>query len=134
MFNKKPFTSNRFGGKGQKSFGGGGGGGGGWKRSFGDRDSGPREMHRATCAECNNPCEVPFKPNGRKPVLCSNCFVKDETGAARRISSTDRFDRAPAREQRSFGGDSSKNIQVEEQLRTVNAKLDAILKILNDNE
>ena len=31
-------------------------------------------MHKATCAECGNECEVPFKPRGDKPIYCSNCF------------------------------------------------------------
>jgi CxxC-x17-CxxC domain-containing protein len=60
----------------------GGFGGGEFKRkSFGDRGSrggfggGDRpEMFKAICAECGSACEVPFKPNGNKPVLCSNCF------------------------------------------------------------
>ena len=36
---------------------------------------GPREMHDAVCAECNADCQVPFKPNGLKPVLCKECFA-----------------------------------------------------------
>ena len=31
-------------------------------------------MHSATCAECGDRCEVPFRPTGERPVLCSNCF------------------------------------------------------------
>lgn len=27
-----------------------------------------------TCAECNTPTRVPFKPSGYKPVYCSACF------------------------------------------------------------
>ena len=50
----------------------GGGGGGGGRGNFG----GPREMHKATCAECKTECEVPFKPNGEKPVYCRDCFNK----------------------------------------------------------
>ena len=49
-----------------------GGGGGGGGRNFG----GPREMHKATCAECKQECEVPFKPSGEKPVYCRDCFNK----------------------------------------------------------
>jgi len=49
-----------------------GGGGGGGRGNFG----GPREMHKATCAECKQECEVPFKPNGEKPVYCRDCFNK----------------------------------------------------------
>ena len=37
-------------------------------------DRGERRMYQATCAECGNRCEVPFKPTGDKPVLCSKCF------------------------------------------------------------
>ena len=32
----------------------------------GDRFGGPREMHKATCAECKKECEVPFKPSGER--------------------------------------------------------------------
>src|SRR5690242_20422864 len=53
---------------------------GGWKggKSFGGDRGGFKTMHPATCEQCGNRCEVPFKPNGRKPVYCSNCFVRDE--------------------------------------------------------
>ena len=49
--------------------GGGGFGGGG----FSNR---PREMHKATCADCKRECEVPFKPSGDRPVYCKDCFSK----------------------------------------------------------
>ena len=39
-------------------------------------DRGPREMHKATCAECKKECEVPFKPNSDRPVYCRDCFSK----------------------------------------------------------
>ncbi len=48
------------------------GGGGGFRRSFG----GPREMHKATCSDCGQECEVPFKPIEGKPVYCRDCFMK----------------------------------------------------------
>jgi len=53
--------------------GGGFGGGGG---GFG----GPREMHKATCADCGKECEVPFKPSGDRPIYCKECFVKHKAG------------------------------------------------------
>jgi len=31
---------------------------------------GPREMHDTVCAECKNECQVPFKPDGSRPVYC----------------------------------------------------------------
>ena len=40
----------------------------------GRRQSGPREMHAATCSACGKACEVPFQPSGEKPVYCSDCF------------------------------------------------------------
>lgn len=33
-----------------------------------------RQMFPATCSNCGNKCEVPFRPSGGKPVLCSDCF------------------------------------------------------------
>lgn len=40
------------------------------------RDFGPREMHKATCSECGQECEVPFKPTAGKPVFCKDCYMK----------------------------------------------------------
>ena len=50
--------------------GGRGGGGGGF------RPSGPREMHKATCADCKQETEVPFQPSGDRPVYCRECYQK----------------------------------------------------------
>lgn len=64
------FGGNRDGGSnGGRRFGG--------NRGFGRRDNfGPREMHKATCAECQKECEVPFKPTEGRPVYCKDCFQK----------------------------------------------------------
>ncbi len=35
------------------------------------------EIHRAICADCKKSCEVPFRPNGMKPVYCKDCFGKN---------------------------------------------------------
>ena len=69
------------------------------RSSFGDK-----KMYKAVCAECGKDCEVPFKPTGNKPVLCSECFGK--------VS-------------RSKGSSQSTK-----QLETIEAKLDKILKLL----
>ena len=60
--NNRPQRSNQYGG-------------GGNFRSSGP-SSGPRELHKATCSECGNECEVPFKPTEGKPVYCRDCFNK----------------------------------------------------------
>ncbi|RJQ16889.1 DNA-directed RNA polymerase [Candidatus Woesearchaeota archaeon] len=52
-----------------REFNKGGSGGGGFRRDFG-----PREMHKATCSECGQECEVPFKPAEGKPVFCKDCY------------------------------------------------------------
>lgn len=63
----RPFGNNRGG------FGGGRREGG---RPFGERPP----MHQATCGECGQSCEVPFRPTGDRPVFCSNCFKKQGGG------------------------------------------------------
>lgn len=49
----------------------GGGGAGG-----GRPEGGPKEYHKAACAECGGEAIVPFKPRGDRPVYCSACFDK----------------------------------------------------------
>jgi CxxC-x17-CxxC domain-containing protein len=36
----------------------------------------PREMHKAVCSDCKKECEVPFKPNGARPIYCKDCYSK----------------------------------------------------------
>ncbi|MEM0467472.1 MAG: CxxC-x17-CxxC domain-containing protein [Candidatus Thermoplasmatota archaeon] len=36
----------------------------------------PREMHKVTCSECGTETEVPFKPDGTRPVYCRDCYQK----------------------------------------------------------
>ncbi|MBN2087095.1 hypothetical protein JW758_01985 [Candidatus Peregrinibacteria bacterium] len=94
-------------GRGGGNFGNRGGGrgfGGGGGRSFGG-DRGRPEMHRAVCDECGDQCEVPFKPSGDKPVLCNNCFKKDNKGGR---GDRDR-DRGRGRD---FGGDRGRDRQM----------------------
>ena len=35
---------------------------------------GDREMFDVTCDQCGAATQVPFKPNGAKPVYCRDCF------------------------------------------------------------
>lgn len=79
--------SGRSGGRGGSSFGNRGS-----DRGFGG-DRGRPEMHKAICDECGDRCEVPFKPSGNKPVLCSNCFKKDDKSGGRGFGGRDRGSR-----------------------------------------
>lgn len=42
------------------------------RRGFGR----PREMHTVTCADCGKETQVPFKPDGTRPVYCRECYQK----------------------------------------------------------
>ena len=138
---------NRGGGFGDKRGGGGGGG-------FGRRDSGGSRggfnrggggsfdrpaMHQATCADCGQSCEVPFKPTGERPVYCSNCFKNKDEGAPKRDDRRDdrhehrsenRFDSRSENREFSKPAVNSGSFS-NEQFETLNAKLDKILRALN---
>ena len=58
-----------YGGGGDRGGGGGyggGGGGGGYRAE--------RQMFPATCSACGVETQVPFQPNGSKPVYCRDCY------------------------------------------------------------
>lgn len=104
----------------------GGGRSGGGRYGGGDfrrRDSGRREMHKAVCDECGKSCEVPFRPSGDKPIFCSDCFEKKDGGGSKRSSR-----RSPGGS--GFGKTDNTNKQLLEQVSSLNAKLDRILKVL----
>jgi CxxC-x17-CxxC domain-containing protein len=82
------------------------------KRDFGNSSFAEKRMFEATCAECGNRCEVPFKPTGEKPVYCSQCF-KGAKG--------DTFSPSPRHEAPSGGSD---------QFTQLNTKLDKIIRAL----
>ena len=116
---------NRFGGP-KRSFGGGGFGGG--NRGGSDRP----QMHSATCSECGQACEVPFRPTGERPVFCNDCFRKQRNDGPAKFGGHDRggdrfarprFDKPAAPAGVNFG-------QFKEQLDTINSKLDRILRAL----
>ena len=107
------FRSDSRGGFGGRS-GGFRGDRGGYGGRGGDRGERRRpEMHEATCDKCKKQCEVPFRPTGDKPVYCSDCFRKEDSGSSRNFSS----------------GNKSDSISPE-QFKQLNTKLDKILKIL----
>ena len=89
-----------------------------------DRPSFDKPSFKATCAECGDACTVPFRPNGSKPVLCSNCFKGGD--GAKSFGRPNFSDRAPR--ERSYSAPGASNI--EEQLRSINKKLDTIITAL----
>lgn len=131
----KPFRKPSFGG-GRGGFGGGGnrGGFGGPRHD----DRGEREMFTATCADCGNDCQVPFRPNGTKPVYCNNCFQRDEQP---RFDGPKR-DFAPPRPRPEHGvfapkpapaaGNYGKEIaELKTQIEILHSKIDRIIKLVS---
>lgn len=53
------------------------GGGGGSREPGGMQVS--KEYHMAICAECGKEAQLPFKPQGDRPVFCGECFEKKRT-------------------------------------------------------
>ena len=131
----------------------GGFGGGKGKSNFDRRDSGsygqrpdfkrPGQRSQgftATCAQCNKQCEVPFRPNGRKPVYCRECFSDKKDSAPNdyhRQESRDRdypkrdftkkdfsptFSSQPPREDKRID-------ELKRQIEAVNAKLDRLIQM-----
>ncbi len=88
-------------------------------RDFSRSSSGDKQMFKATCAECGNSCEVPFKPSSGKPVFCSNCFGKTDKG------------RGGNDGVRTNNAVASGNSITREQFEMLNTKLDKILRVLS---
>ncbi|MBI2483724.1 hypothetical protein HYV71_00890 [Candidatus Uhrbacteria bacterium] len=105
------------------------------RKKFGGRDFRKTTMFSATCSQCGSACEVPFKPNGKKPILCDNCFKRAVPNDQKRFrgpnSDTPRFNdrRVPREESSTFRGRRADTPG--DELRTINAKLDAILRLLS---
>lgn len=108
------------------------------KSSYGSRDrssksyrSANQAMFKATCANCGNECEVPFKPSGSRPILCSNCFKSSKSEYSN--NSENRFTK------KSYGNDKNLKINtlndsriddLKTQINALSNKLDRIFDLL----
>ena len=121
---------NAGGWKGKKPYGGGGGSPP-WKRGgFNDRQGDRPMLHDATCAGCGNACQVPFRPNGSKPVFCRICFRKDGDAPYEKPTYKPAY-----REHRGAPTPAGNgNAGIEAQLRMINEKLDALIDALSSDE
>lgn len=54
-----------------------GGSRGGYNRGGNGRP--PLQLHDAVCAGCGVNTQVPFEPNGSKPVYCRECFQRSRS-------------------------------------------------------
>ena len=134
----------RGGFKGKKTFGAFGG-----NRRDNDRGDrgGDRErpdMHVATCSKCNASCKVPFRPNGKKPIYCSECFETEGNKGTDSRYSSPRSDRSSSFEKPAYRSTPrNDNDEVVKQLKALNIKMDSLIKtmtqltvepILDENE
>lgn len=112
--------------------GGRGGDRGGFRGGRGG-DRGPVTMHRAVCGDCGNNCEVPFRPNGDRPVLCNDCFGGKREGGDRGGRS-DFGNREPRREfndrpSSSFSKPSQDTDSLKKQLSEMNTKIERLVNM-----
>lgn len=106
-FDQNNRQDNRKSYSGKKNFGGGGG-----------RD---RKMYPAVCHDCGRECQVPFYPDGSKPVYCSSCFEKNQGGFGQKQGGFDG---------RQFDERKSNSNQTNEILASINNKLGKILDLM----
>ena len=119
----------------KKSYGGGGYGA---KKSYGAGSKPARPaMHRATCNDCGNSCEVPFRPTGNKPIYCSNCFRGKEGNNSSDSRGKGRGNFGDRNSKPSFGnkkpyqsGKDSYSPNYKADFEMLNKKLDRIIKAL----
>lgn len=118
-------TSGRHAKNAQYGFGSGAGGRSGGRSGRGGFER--AELHQATCSQCGKPCEVPFKPNGKRPVFCRDCFKKNDAPAYGK----------PSYSKSSYGRPSpyktsapKKEADYSAALEEINAKLNKILRAL----
>jgi len=78
-------------------------------RSEGRADFRDKKVFSATCSECGQRCEIPFRPSGDRPVYCNSCFKGSHGG----------------------GKEEGGGRQKEEQFGILNDKLDKILRDLS---
>jgi CxxC-x17-CxxC domain-containing protein len=100
-----------------------------FKRDF-KRDDRPQTMFKTICSDCGKECEVPFKPNGSKPVFCRDCFQ----GKRRFEGPKPEFQRRPNFDDRAPHQGPPPPPPHKAEFEALNVKLDKILKLLVKEE
>lgn len=123
----------RFEGAGRPSFGS--------RPAFNDRDKKDVTLYNATCTTCGKSCEVPFRPDGKKPVLCRDCFAAKNESPTNSGSPRDRFTqnemvgRTPERPAYNAPAPQTADYsKLAKQLAVVEDKLNQILTLIQASE
>jgi CxxC-x17-CxxC domain-containing protein len=81
-------------------------------------------MFSAECASCHKDTQVPFRPNGKKPVYCSDCFRRD---GGQQLPYREERSYAPSRSSFATPAPSSDSGEIKRQLAAINATLEKLL-------
>lgn len=114
--------------------------GGGFKGKSDRGDRRDMEMFQAICASCSKSCEVPFRPNGKKPVYCKDCFDRGGSEARpqrfeqkRDFAPSNSFKPAfkPEYKQEAKPRDDKGFSEMKRELEMINIKLEKLIGIMS---
>jgi CxxC-x17-CxxC domain-containing protein len=88
----------------------------------------PLQKYDAVCSTCGKRCEVPFRPDGSRPVYCTECFGAPHDAQANKGKFPSRDFSARPSYAPPAGGKSLADL--ERQIGAMNTKIDTMLKIL----
>ena len=95
---------------------------------FDRNDRGPVEMFSASCDGCHKKCDVPFRPNGSKPVYCSDCFNQSQGGGSSNRGRNERRDVRQSAPRENTHVNIEKYLEaIQKQLQGINEKLEKAL-------
>ena len=85
----------------------------------------------AICSNCGKKCQVPFRPDGEKPVYCKDCFgVPREAMAGKKKFSQSAAPTSFSAPAPVAGGKSIADLT--RQIAAMNTKIDTMLKLLQE--
>ncbi len=130
-FGAKPAYSKPFGGDSRSTD----------SRNYNPKDRAPREnkSYPATCTNCSIACDVPFRPDGSKPVLCRDCYSKKGPATTSAPAGRDRFAQTDSRSERFSSNSTNTSQQTEinqivKQLGALETKINQILELMKTVE
>ncbi len=112
-----------------------------FKKAFGAKKSSAKQphdnsLHTAVCSGCSQECQVPFKPNGKKPVFCSMCYIREDK-PVKSGQGSDFYQKSSGYQSRPHARPDSRATSggmTSDQFKILNAKLDTLLKLIQGDE
>lgn len=94
-------------------------------------------MFSAVCDDCGRNCEVPFRPTGARPVLCSSCFEAKNGPRPQRSARPDdntrvrRFERDGSPIETREEKDNRNISMLRDEIMKLNEKMDKLVEALS---